>query len=319
MAVFSLQEVKIEQVKNILNDDFVSWPESSVYGYYVGGAFTATMFRLNFSTETFSVPGSNLPGVRQAFGSFPSPLYGYTGGGQTAPGLSVTATVSRFNFSGETFSNPGLNLPAARAYLAGTSHTKQYGYFACGLTSAGAFVATNTRLDFRTGVVSASTNFPTALNENGAFSGELYGYFGGGSTAPTTYVAAVQRLNFSTETINTTTSLPSVRDSLHQGVSNRVYGYFAGGWTGAYISNISRFDLSTETFNNPGNNLSPVRGFISMTSNFTYAYLGGGADVPGGTTSFVDRLDFSNDTLTRPVNLPAARSASGGISGGQSV
>ena len=37
MAIFSLNEVRTEQIKNIANDNFESWPESATYGYFGGG------------------------------------------------------------------------------------------------------------------------------------------------------------------------------------------------------------------------------------------------------------------------------------------
>ena len=61
MAIFSLNEVRTEQIKNIANDNFESWPESATYGYF-GGGFSAisTVDRIDFSNETTSAPGYNL-------------------------------------------------------------------------------------------------------------------------------------------------------------------------------------------------------------------------------------------------------------------
>ena len=68
MAIFSLNEVRTEQIKNIANDNFESWPESATYGYFGGGdnapgfpGGVNTVDRLDFSNETFSAPGNNLP------------------------------------------------------------------------------------------------------------------------------------------------------------------------------------------------------------------------------------------------------------------
>ena len=64
MAIFSLNKVKIEQIKNVENNNFASWPESATYGYFGGGSppITNLISRLDFSNETASDPGKNLPG-----------------------------------------------------------------------------------------------------------------------------------------------------------------------------------------------------------------------------------------------------------------
>ena len=65
MAIFSLNEVRTEQIKNIANDNFESWPESATYGYFAGGEpAVATVDRIDFSNETTSAPGNNLPQAR---------------------------------------------------------------------------------------------------------------------------------------------------------------------------------------------------------------------------------------------------------------
>ena len=68
MPIFSLNEVRTEQVKNIANDNFESWPESATYGYFGGGItppIVNTIDRLDFSNETTSVPGNGLPEAKQ--------------------------------------------------------------------------------------------------------------------------------------------------------------------------------------------------------------------------------------------------------------
>ena len=80
-----------------------------------GGNFTppyvTTVDRIDFSNETTSAPGNNLPQARSRFSSNSSSSYGYFGGGN-AP--SYVTTVDRIDFSNETTSAPGNNLPQAR-------------------------------------------------------------------------------------------------------------------------------------------------------------------------------------------------------------
>ena len=69
MAIFSLKEVRTEQIKNINDNNFESWPESATYGYFGGGRSpspVATIDRIDFSNETTSAPGYNLTQDRSA-------------------------------------------------------------------------------------------------------------------------------------------------------------------------------------------------------------------------------------------------------------
>jgi hypothetical protein len=67
MPVFSLEEARALQVKNIINKNSLSWPEYSNYGYLCGGTtptIICTITRLDFSNETVSLPTKNLPTAR---------------------------------------------------------------------------------------------------------------------------------------------------------------------------------------------------------------------------------------------------------------
>ena len=70
MAIFSLNEVRTEQIKNIANDNFESWPESATYGYFGGGEAppqVTTVDRIDFANETTSAPGNNISQARHQF------------------------------------------------------------------------------------------------------------------------------------------------------------------------------------------------------------------------------------------------------------
>ena len=67
MAIFSLNEVRTEQIKNIANDNFESWPESATYGYFGGGEAppqVTTVDRIDFSNETTSPVTATLSQAR---------------------------------------------------------------------------------------------------------------------------------------------------------------------------------------------------------------------------------------------------------------
>ena len=162
MAIFSLNEVRTEQIKNIANDNFESWPESATYGYFGGGnpSIVDTVDRIDFSNETTSAPGNDLPQGREFLAAVSggasqrikgSRTYGYFGGG----GPPNVSTIDRIDFSNETTSAPGNNLPQARRQLAAVSNNS-YGYFAGGF--APPEVCTIDRLDFSNETTSAPGN-----------------------------------------------------------------------------------------------------------------------------------------------------------------
>ena len=324
MAIFSLNKVKIEQIKNVENNNFASWPESATYGYFGGGQvsltlITCTITRLDFSNETVSNPGKNLPTGRSSLAATSSSSYGYFGGGFTP---SYINTISRLDFSNETVSDPGKNLPTARSALAGTS-SSSYGYFGGGEspnpTPPPTFIRLNTisRLDFSNETVSdPGKNLPTVRLSLAATSSNSYGYFGGGFTPP--YINTISRLDFSNETVsNPGKNLPSAgggggRRSQLAAVSSSSYGYFGGGANPTFNScTISRLDFSNETATDPGKNLSAPSTFIAAVSNNFYGYFGG----IGPLSCTISRIDFSTEDVSNPgKNLPTVRYAFAGLS-----
>ena len=127
MAIFSLNEVRTEQIKNIANNNFESWPESATHGYFGGGYDTpttpttiriCTIDRLDFFTETVSAPGNDLTQGRSSLAGVSNSNYGYFGGGRTASPPFFACTIDRLDFSNETVSAPGNNLPQAKEGLA---------------------------------------------------------------------------------------------------------------------------------------------------------------------------------------------------------
>ena len=66
--VFGLNRVYEQQVRNVENRNFASWPEGGLYGYFGGGTTSSVNFstidRLDFSTETVTTPGPKLSQAR---------------------------------------------------------------------------------------------------------------------------------------------------------------------------------------------------------------------------------------------------------------
>ena len=286
------------------------------YGYFIGGVTGfnnfSTISRLEFSTETVSNPGKNLPVARSALGAISNNYYGYSGGGQNPGSPVLISTITRLDFSNETVSDPGNNLPSARNSLTATS-SNSYGYF------NGPSTSVITRFDFSNETANdPGKNLPSALYNPSAVSSSSYGYFGGGANPLTSFFSTIRRLDFSNETVSDPgKNLPSGRRATTT-VSNSSYGYFGGGIiTGpAFISTVTRLDFSTETVSNPGNNL-PTRHSSAGTSSNFYGYFGGGAGYTGPppVINTISRLDFSNETLSNPGNnLPAERTLLAAVS-----
>ena len=317
MPVFSLEEVRALQVKNISQNNFKYWPESATYGYF-GGGFAppgiCTITRLDFSNETVSDPGKNLPAAAAGLAAVSSSSYGYFGGGSNPPTTRI-CTITRLDFSNETVSNPGKNLPTSRDLLAATS-SSSYGYFGGGYTPPN--INTITRLDFSNETVSdPGKNLPTARRQSATISSSSYGYFGGGYTPP--FITTITKLDFSNETVsNPEKNLPVARREF-AGTSSQFYGYFGGGSTPPNINTITRLDFSNETVSDPGKNLPTVRIASAATSSSSYGYFGGGF-TPPPTINTISRLDFSNETVSASGNnLPTSRGSLAALSGGQSI
>jgi hypothetical protein len=319
---------------------------SPSYGYFGGGytppAYISTITRFDFLSETASNPGQNLPTARGHTATTSSSSYGYYAGGATPVVLN---TISRLDFSNEIVSNPGQNLPTARYSLAGLSGGqsiyrgfKTYGYITGGSTWAGGLSTNVNKHDLSTTTVSGlpPSNVMPSLgpspsgvgrNQHFGFSTNYFGYFSGGfqSGGLPGNTNRVSRLDFSNDTWNDPgKDLPVTRYS-HTGVSaphNYDRGYFATGVTFIFpnpigptnISTVTRIQYSTETVSNPGINMPFVAENLAAVKTGSYGYFTGGrtpvsnpAPTNGLVYSNVARLDFSNENISLPVNLPLQR------------
>ena len=129
IGVFGLKKVYKRQLENLDNNNFLSWPESATTGYFGGGnapptvspVSVSTIDRLDFSTETVSVPTPKLSQARNDLSATSSSSYGYFGGG-SIPTPGVVSTIDRLDFSTETVTIPSQKLTQARNGLAAVSN-----------------------------------------------------------------------------------------------------------------------------------------------------------------------------------------------------
>jgi len=229
--------------------------------------------------------------------------YGWFGGG-----LPVSATVERIDFSNDTGTiSPRGSLSVARWQTTATGNSN-YGWFGGGFNPAVAF-STVDRIDFSNDSPTASVRGPLSSQKGGmgATGNSNYGWFGSG------YVSTVYRIDFSNDSATASVKGPLTfsRGRLGGATGNSNYGWFGGGWipspSTAY-STVDRIDFSndvaTASVRGP---LSLARYGIGATGNSNYGWFGGG-QAPSTPTpiyySTIDRIDFSNDSLTASVRGP---------------
>ena len=308
-GVFGLGEVRTEQIDR-------TWSESANYGYFAGGDSqtpdeVCTIDRMDFSSETVSLPASSLSAKRYGLAAVSSSNYGYFGGGE---GPTRFCRIDRLDFSTET---AGLtaNLTQARRRLGGVS-SSDYGYFLGGTSPIGT-ICTIDRIEFSSDTVSLRDSELTQKRTDAAtVSTPNYGYMAAGRDPA--ILCSVDRIDFSNETVAIVAHLPQRRYSL-AGASSSDYGYFAGGFAPPWVNTIDRIDFSNETTAAPGNNIDLAGNGLSGISNLNYGYFGG-----GGTATrrcAINRIDFSNETVTAPgtYQLTQARKELAGVSGGKSI
>ena len=309
-----------------------NWPASSNYGYYAGGnPSTNIIRRIDFSNETITSPGKNLPQARYGGAAVRSSNYGYFGAGFAPP---FVVTVDRIDFSNETTSAPGNNLSVVRYDIGDNTFTLNYGYFAGGynsaLTPSGTKYDIIERIDFNNETMSLPGNDLPAVNYammgvsdgksinakgfkknktdiDGKPTSTTYGYFVGGYSFPG-YDNDVDRLDYHTGSMSESGAYPSYMGSMGT-VSNLNYGYFAGGEYPGGPTNtatIKRIDFSNESYSAVNNNLPSERDSIAGVSNSNYGYFAGGSP----NVDSIDRMDFSNESISSAKNsLPTEVSA----------
>jgi hypothetical protein len=292
---------------------------NSNYGWFgAGSPIASSVDRIDFSNDaaTSSVRGP-LSLERFSLAATGNSNYGWFVGGTQGPG-SLTR-VDRIDFSND-FSIASVRGPlsssrtglTAYSGLAATGNSN-YGWFGGG---GGANSAVD-RIDFSNDSSTASVRGELMLGRsNSAATGNSnYGWFGGGATP--TLTDTVERIDFSNDTGTASPRggvLSQARNGLAatSGVLNirrqkaGNYGWFGGGRATTAVpllavSTVDRIDFSNDTSTaSPKATLNTFRFFLAATGNSNYGLFGGGGigPVPFGTLqSFVERIDFSNDSI----------------------
>jgi hypothetical protein len=310
-----------------------TWSSAQTHGWFGGGASPAvtkisTVDRIDFSndTGTANVRGS-LSLSKNGSAATGNSNYGWFGGGNgpIVPGSSSVSTVERVDFSNDsaTASVRG-SLSLVKDKLAATGNSN-YGWFVVGVGVG--VLSTVDRIDFSNDSATASVRGPLfqAKNDLAATGNSNYGWFGGGYTATSTNSSTVDRIDFSNDS-----STASLRGSLSlsrqrfAATGNSNYGWFGGGVNfslSAHYSTVDRIDFSNDSVTalvrGP---LSLARRNLGATGNSNYGWFGGGYNPPfsGAIKSTIDRIDFSNDSVTASVRGPLSSTRYGvGATSGQ--
>jgi hypothetical protein len=254
--------------------------------------------------------------------------YGWFSGGvniNTTPPATISpiTTFDRIDFSNDTVTaTPRGALSLVRVYPAATGNSN-YGWFgAGGDLSTSVYYSLVDRLDFSNDSSTASVRGP--LNSTryslAATANSNYGWFGGGRNgALYVPITSVDRIDFSNDSSTASVRGPlSLSSSEIYGVGatgNSNYGWFGSGYVtsptlGAVeVSTVNRIDFSNDlspaSVRGP---LSSARGYAAATGNSNYGWFGGSTVVTPAPAiinfSTVDRIDFSNDSVTASVRGP---------------
>jgi hypothetical protein len=173
-----------------------------------------------------------------------------------------------------------------------------YGYFAGGYT--GGYVATTDRIQFSDGITVANTvsNLSQARHSLAGLSDKIiYGYFSGGISGGGSNTSLTDGITFSTgaTSANTVSNLSVARYGLAGLSDGSLYGYFAGGNTGAAVATADRIQFSDGVRNaNTVSNLSQARyGLTGLSDGLLYGYFAGG-NTTGGNVALTDKITFSS-------------------------
>ena len=297
------------------------------YGWFGGGILfpstLATVNRIDFSNDSTSAsPRSPLSLARHGLAATGNSNYGWFGGGRLpgSPQPTQYSTVDRIDFSNDSSTaSPRGPLSLSTKYLHGATGNSNYGWFGGGVNSSFSSVATVDRIDFSNDSSTALQRGPlsSANSEITATGNSNYGWFGVG------FPEIVDRIDFSNDSSTALQrgSIPYRYTVAATGNSN--YGWFGGGANPSAPftkSTVNRIDFSNDSSTaSPRGPLSQARQSLAATGNSNYGWFGGGwfsPSTPQINYSIVDRIDFSNDSVTAVARslLTGARYAMGATS-----
>ena len=301
---------------------------SGNFGYFTGGdpSSVTIVDRVDYSNDTSIAAKGNLslgkfyhagvsaqenglstipiPATRTETNSVPvGTNFGYMAGGGFP---SKQSTVDRVDFTSDTSTMSPKGALVEAITKQGESSNTSYGYFTGGEPGRSTVV----RIDYSNDTATAATKGPLSSSaDQGAGTGnDDYGYHSGrGATG-------IDRIDYSNDTATASTKGNLTRNSGNRAAAgSQSYGYFSNG--SPSHSNINRIDFSNDTalalekgnLSAPG--YSSTYG-LAASGNGSYGYWAGGRN-GSSIRSYVQRLDYSNDSANTVTKGPLAYYQSG--------
>lgn len=244
-------------------------------GYIIGGTTPQVTIcqvsRIDFSNETYSLPGNNFPTILidGAIISVTNINRGYVVGGYVPGPNTILDEIKSFDTSTESFSLLPATIPQQSFRASSNVQNKNYGYFIAGQGPSSSYVTNIKRLEISSETIQEiDTIVSPTRSYHAATSSQEYGYiFGGVRSNPLPppsylYYSKTSRLDFNNETFSDLPSgaQPPLTIKSSGVCSTNNYGFLGGGeWepSGAIQYNqVSRLDFQTDTMSQPGGNLT---------------------------------------------------------------
>ena len=300
-------DAKTGTVKNALLAQ--PFPQGTDAGYFVSGnTVTSTVQRIDFSNDNYSFIKGPLTNARTEAAMTGNVSGGFVSGGNPGP----LASIERIDYANDT-ANAVVkgNLTSARRRHSGVGNN-EFGYFSGGIPVP-SNVTTVERIDYANDTANAigRFNLDDIRYSRSATGNQSQGYFVGGKS-PT--ISKIERIDYANDTADATPkgSLSSVKYKAGA-TGNANFGYIAGGLKGATpstdaLSTIDRIDYANDSSgSSPKGSLDAARYALGATGNQNFGYFAGGGTSAGGGTknSYVQRIDYANDTATtvRSTNM----------------
>jgi hypothetical protein len=325
-GAFTLGEVRSGR----LTGDWLNVESVANYGWFGGGFIStfdsiSTVDRIDFSNDSVTAsPRGPLSVARVYTAATGNSNYGWFGAGGDVFASVYYSLVDRVDFSNDSARASVRGPLASTRYGLAVTGNSNYGWFGGG-RNAGFYapIAAVERIDFSNDSTTASLRGPLTSSDpfgpqtygSAATGNSNYGWFGGGYvTSPTLGTVentTVNRIDFSNDL-----SPASVRGPLSSArgyaaaTGNSNYGWFGGGAipTPAApsavtpVSTVDRIDFSNDSSTTLVRGpLTLSRNALGATGNSNYGWFGGGGvalSAPIALASRVDRIDFSNDSVT---------------------
>lgn len=298
-------------------------------GFMVGGNlgypnYSSYANKLLFSSESISQVNNVLDEGRGIVsGMANSGTAGYSMGGMNAAGTH-TNSIRKLVFSDESSSTLSATYVAAVYGAVGFANSGTAGYFTGGRDNQSPQTLRNefTKITFSTdagSTLSATASVPSVYASGFANSGTA-GYYSGGQIAGFSYTTRIEKLTFSGETRSTLGATLSSSRANSMGFANSgTAGYWAGGGAenGSALTQVAKLTFSNDSLAAISATFSQGRfDGAGVAKSGTAGYVMGGNVTDSNTkTTQINKVLFSNDTITTLSANTIATSGGNGQSG----